>query len=49
MFFMARAGGGLLAGDNVVAATFVLGAGIALLGPILVGRWPGSWERRWPG
>ncbi|HKF19632.1 MAG TPA: hypothetical protein VKF14_20910 [Candidatus Dormibacteraeota bacterium] len=36
MFFMARAGGGLLAGDNVVAATFVLSAGIALLGPILV-------------
>lgn len=36
MFFVARAGGGLLAGNNVVAATFVLSAGIALLGPILV-------------
>jgi putative ABC transport system permease protein len=36
MFFVARAGGGLLAGNNVIAAAFVLSAGVALLGPVLV-------------
>ncbi len=36
MLLVAWAGGGLLAANNVVAATFVLSAGIALLGPILV-------------
>jgi len=36
MLLVAWAGGGLLAANNVVAAPFVLSAGIALLGPILV-------------